>query len=51
MFGQGDKSAPYGMIYQLVGLAGALSFENASKRGWQWMFAEQTKCYFAKILC
>ena len=36
------------MIYQLVGLAGALWFENASKRGWQWMFAEQTKCYFAE---
>jgi hypothetical protein len=48
IFGQGDKNAPYGMIYQLLGLAGALSFENASKRGWQWIFAEQTRRYFAE---
>ena len=46
--GQGDKGAPYGMIYQLLGLAGALSFESATRRGWQWMFAEQTRRYFAK---
>jgi hypothetical protein len=48
IFEQGDKNAPYGMIYQLLGLAGALSFEKAKKRGWQWMFAEQTIRYFAE---
>jgi hypothetical protein len=48
VFAQGDKNAPYGMIYQLLGLAGALSFEIASKRGWGWMFAEETRRYFAE---
>jgi hypothetical protein len=48
VFGQDDTSAPYGMIYQLLGLAGALTFENAKKRGWQWMFAKQTTRYFAE---
>jgi hypothetical protein len=46
--GEGDVGAPYGMIYQLLGLAGALTFEKATKRGWQWMFAEQTRRYFAE---
>ncbi len=45
---EGDATAPHGMIYQLLGLAGALTFETASKRGWQWMFAEQTRRYFAE---
>lgn len=44
----GDKKAPYGMIYQLLGFAGALTFDAALKRGWEWMFAEQTKRYFAE---
>jgi hypothetical protein len=48
IFGEGDTGAPYGMIYQLLGLAGALTFEKANKRGWQWMFAEQTRRYFAE---
>ena len=48
IFAQGDKNSPYGMIYELLGLAGAVSFEIASTRGWQWLFAEQTRRYFAE---
>jgi len=48
VIGQDDTGAPYGMIYQLLGWAGALIFEDASKRGWQWMFAEPTRRFFAE---
>ena len=47
-FEDGDKRAPYGMIYQLLGLAGALTFRKSSLRGGEWMFAEQTSRYFAE---